>query len=251
MQSCDLGERTTACFPPRARASATITPKWRAALRCGSDRRRRFPGPWTPKAGRSFLINQINGYCYYADNAEQLFVRPRMVFDNPTPSANGSMLVVLTRLALFTGDLDYMNRASTLGQTFGNEANRALNGAGGYLAGLEYLVNSLVILVIGHKGHSRTQELVRAFWSKPLPNAMLVQIEPGEPLPAQHPAAGRGMEGGHPTAYICQAGSCSNPFTNAAEMAWALTLPPQLRAQQQAQMQQPQQQQPSFQPARF
>ena len=174
-----------------------------------------------------------------------------MVFDNPIPSANGTMLVVLTRLALLTGDTEYMGRASTLAVTFGNEANRVLNGAGGYLAGLEYLMNSLIILVIGHKGHAKTQELIRAFWSKPIPNGMLVQIEPGDSLPAQHPANGRGMEGGHPTAYICQAGQCSNGFINAADLAFAVTLPPQLRAQQQAQLQAQMQQQQSPQPARF
>jgi uncharacterized protein YyaL (SSP411 family) len=199
---------------------------------------------WAKVLDTHFWNNQINGYCYYADNAEPLFVRPRMVFDNPTPSANGTMLTVLTRLALLTGDIDYMNRASILAQTFGNEANRVLNGAGGYLAGIEYLLNSLIILVIGHKGHTKTQELVRAFWSKPIPNGMLVQIEPGDQLPPQHPASGRGMEGGHPTAYICQQGVCSNPITSAADLAWTLTLPPNLRAQQQAQMQAQQQQQP-------
>jgi uncharacterized protein YyaL (SSP411 family) len=62
---------------------------------------------------------------------------------------------------------------------------------------------------------------------------MVVQLEPGDPLPAGHPAAGRGMEGGHPTAYICQTGQCSQPITNAADLALALTLPPQMRQQQQ------------------
>jgi len=113
---------------------------------------------------------------------------------------------------------------------------------------MEYLMNSLIILVVGHKGHSKTQELVRAFWGKPLPNGMIVQIEPGDVLPAQHPAAGRSMEGGHPTAYICQAGTCSNGFTNAAELAWAMTLPPQLRTAQQQQAQAQQQPVPQQQP---
>jgi uncharacterized protein YyaL (SSP411 family) len=214
----------------------------------GDDRFLAQAKAWTKVLDEHFWNSQINGYCYYADNAEQLFVRPRMVFDNPTPSANGSMLVVLTRLAMLTGEVDYMSRASTLAATFGNEANRVLNGAGSYLAGLEYLVNSLIILIIGHKGHAKTQELVRAFWGKPLPNGMIVQIEPGESLPAQHPAAGRGMEGGHPTAYICQAGTCSSGFINGADLAWALTLPPQLRAAQQQQAQQAQQPQPMPQP---
>ena len=189
---------------------------------------------WTKVLDDHFWNSQINGYCFYADDAEQLFVRPRMVFDNPAPSVNGTMLVVLTRLALLTGERDYMTRATTLAATFGDEANRMLNGAGGYLCGFEYLVNSLVIVIVGHKGNARTQDLVRAFWGKPIPNGMVMQIEPGDPLPPGHPATGRGMEGGQPTAYICQAGNCSNGFTSVESISDALTLPPQMRGQQRA-----------------
>ncbi|MBW8708047.1 MAG: thioredoxin domain-containing protein [Alphaproteobacteria bacterium] len=188
---------------------------------------------WTKVLDEHFWNKEIGGYCFYADDAEQLFVRPRMLFDNPAPSVNGTMLIVLTRLALLTAETDYMGRASSLASTFGNEANRMIQGSGGYFVGFEYLINSLMIVVIGHKGNSRTQDLIRAYWSKPMPNGMVIQIEPGEPLPAQHPAHGRGMEGGQPTAYICQAGSCSTGFTSAAALADALTLPPQMRGQQQ------------------
>ena len=188
---------------------------------------------WTKALNDHFWNNQINGYAFYPDDNDPLFVRPRMVFDNPSPAANGTMLFVLTRLALLTGEVEYMSRASTLAATFGNEANRMLQGAGSYLNGFEYLINTLMIVVIGHKGHARTQELLRAYWSRPMPNAMVLQLEPGEALPAGHPAAGRGMEGGHPTAYICQTGQCSQAIVNAADLAAALTLPPQLRQQQQ------------------
>lgn len=188
---------------------------------------------WTQELDDHFWNREINGYAFYSDAADPLFVRPRMVFDNPAPSANGTMIVVLTRLALLTGQREYMTRASTLAATFPAEATRMLNGSGSYLSGFEYLVNSLVIVVIGHKGNARTQELLRAYWGKPMPNGMVMQIEPGDPLPPGHPASGRGMENAQPTAYICQAGVCSNPITSAAELANALTLPPQLRGQQQ------------------
>jgi uncharacterized protein YyaL (SSP411 family) len=188
---------------------------------------------WTKVLDDHFWNTQINGYCFYADDAEQLFVRPRMLFDNPAPSVNGTMLIVLTRLALLTGNTDYMGRCSLLAVTFGNEANRMIQGSGGYFIGFEYLVNSLMVVVIGHKGNSKTQELIRAYWGKPVPNGMVLQIEPGTALPEQHPAHGRGMEGGQPTAYICQAGTCSNGFTTAAALSDALTLPPQMRGQQQ------------------
>ena len=188
---------------------------------------------WTQELNDHFWNNERNGYAFYSDKADPLFVRARMVFDNPTPSANGTMLVVLTRLALLTGERDYMTRASTLGATFPAEVSRMLNGSGSFLAGFEYLVNALVIVVIGHKGNARTQELLRAYWGKAMPSGMVMQIEPGDPLPPGHPAQGRGMEGGQPTAYICQAGMCSNPFISATDLANALTLPPQLRGQQQ------------------
>jgi hypothetical protein len=191
---------------------------------------------WTKALDDHFWNSQINGYAFYPDDSEPLFVRPRMVFDNPSPAGNGTMLFVLTRLALLTGNVDYMSRASTLGITFGAEANRMLNGAGSYLNGFEYLVNALVVVVIGHKGNMRTQELLRAYWAKPMPSAMVMQIEPGDPLPPGHPAAGRGMEGGQPTVYICQQGNCSPPITNPADLAMTLTLPPQLRQQQQQQV---------------
>jgi uncharacterized protein YyaL (SSP411 family) len=194
----------------------------------------RFIAPargWTKTLETHFWNNTLNGYCYNADDGEQLFIRPRMLFDNPTPSANGTMLTVLTRLAMLTGETDYMSRASTLAVTFGDEANRVMNGSGAFFAGFEYLVNSLIILVVGHKGNAKTRELVRAFWSKPVPNGMIVQIEPGDPLPPGHPATGRGMLNGQPTAYLCQMGNCSDGITDPALLANTLTLPAQMRQQ--------------------
>jgi hypothetical protein len=73
-----------------------------------------------------------------------------------------------------------------------------------------------------------------------MPNGMILQIEPGDPLPPGHPATGRGMLNGLPTAYICQAGNCSDGFTDVETLALALTLPVQLRMQQQQQLQQQQ-----------
>jgi uncharacterized protein YyaL (SSP411 family) len=211
----------------------------RAALQLweatGDDR---FLAPakgWVKTLDEYFWNKSINGYCQYASDAEPLFIRPRMLFENPAPSGNGTMLTVLTRLALITGDTAYMTRASTLAATFGNEANRVLNGSGTFFNGFEYLVNSLIIVVVGHKGNSRTQDLMRAVWGKAVPNGLLVQIEPGDPLPEGHPATGRGMLNGQPTAYICQLGNCSDGITTAAQLSEVLTLPAQLRAQLQQQ----------------
>jgi uncharacterized protein YyaL (SSP411 family) len=187
---------------------------------------------WNRVMDEHFWSQAQGGYFYYADDAESLFVRPRMLFENPAPSANGTMLMVLTRLALITGDPDYMTRGSILAATFGDEANRIVNGSATFFIGFEYLVNSLTVLVVGPKDDPRTKDLLRAYWGKPTPNGLLVQMEPDAALPAGHPATGRGMEAGMPTAYICQAGACSEGYTSAVTLSDALTLPPQLRQQQ-------------------
>jgi uncharacterized protein YyaL (SSP411 family) len=171
------------------------------------------------------------GYCQTAGDGEALFVRPRAIFDNPRPSANAVMMIVLTRLALITGDTAYMERGSTIGNVFANEANRVLPLAAGFLVGFEYLINALEIVVVGHKGHARTQDLLRAAWTRALPHALIVQVEPGAALPDGHPAKGREMTGGQPTAYIVQAGACADGITDAAALAYTLTLPVQTRPQ--------------------
>jgi len=90
-----------------------------------------------------------------------------------------------------------------------------------------------MVVVVGTRGHSRTQELVRTFWSKNVPNALLVQVEPGQTLPEGHPLIGRGMEGGQPTVYVVQQGRVSSPITSAQVLAQGLTLPYQLQQQPQ------------------
>ena len=51
---------------------------------------------------------------------------------------------------------------------------------------------------------------------------------------AGHPAAGKGMVNGQPTAYIVQVGNVSEGITDPAVLAYGLTLPVQMRQQMQA-----------------
>ncbi|HEY0265289.1 MAG TPA: hypothetical protein VGC16_00975, partial [Rhizomicrobium sp.] len=187
---------------------------------------------WTATLNSHFWNTALQGYCVTPDDGGTLIVRPRTIFDQPTPAANGTMLTVLTRLAFLTGETDYMSRASTLGATFGDEMNRALNQSGTFITGLEYLAAALMVVIVGHRNNTRTRDLVRAYWSRPVPNALLIQLEPGDTLPEGHPAAGKGMEGGLPSAYVVQQGRITNAITNPQQLAQGLTMPYQLQQQQ-------------------
>ena len=82
------------------------------------------------------------------------------------------------------------------------------------------------VVIVGPRGNPRTQELMKVVWGKVLPNRLLYVVESGEALPTGHPAFGKGMVNGAPTAYLCSRADCSVPITSAVTLSQVLTLPP-------------------------
>jgi hypothetical protein len=182
---------------------------------------------WTRTLDANFWDEARGGYYFSPQDGERLIVHTRMIFDQPTPSSNGSMVSVLTRLALLTGENDYGKRAQALLQAFAGEFARNWISCGEYLNGFENFATGLQLVVVGKRSDLRTQELVRAIWGKAMPTRLLVQVENADELPANHPAFGKPMEGGLPTVYICQRNNCGPPVTSEVALAQTLTLPQQ------------------------
>ena len=72
---------------------------------------------------------------------------------------------------------------------------------------------------------SRTEDLVKAVNGRSLPNRLLMVVAPDENLPPGHPAEGKVMQEGQPTAYVCGGRVCSPPVTSAAILSHVLQLP--------------------------
>jgi hypothetical protein len=185
---------------------------------------------WVATLDAHFWNVEKGGYCTSADDAEKLMVRQRVLYDQATPSANGTMIWVLTRLGMITGEGLYGERARALLDGFADEYGRAWASCASYINGLENFASGLQVVVVGPRSNPRTQELIRTVWGKALPNRLLYVVETGEALPAGHPAFGKGMQNGAPTAYLCQRNICSPPITSAVALSQALTLPPRAQA---------------------
>jgi len=187
---------------------------------------------WVATLDTHFWNHEKGGYCTSADDAEKLIVRQRVLYDQAIPSANGTMIWVLTRLGMITGEGAYGDRARALLDSFADEYGRAWVSCASYINGLENFATGSQVVVVGQRSNPRTQELIRTVWGKALPNRLLYVVETGEALPTGHPAFGKGMQNGAPTAYLCQRNVCSPPITSAVALSQALTLP--IRAQAQA-----------------
>ena len=188
---------------------------------------------WTNILNTQFWSETRGGYNYTANDAEPLIVRTRMIHDQPTPSTNATMLTVLTRIALISGDGDSGGRAQAILGTFADEINRNYITCGEMLNGFEYFINGLQIVVIGERNNPRTQELIHTVWGRSLPNRLLLVVDSADDLPEGHPAKGKPAQNGQPTVYLCQRNACSPPVTSAVTLSQALTLP-QTAQQQQA-----------------
>jgi uncharacterized protein len=181
---------------------------------------------WTLVMNEFFWDAQQGGYAQTAADDTPLLHRVRSVFDAATPSANGTMIGTLAKLFLATGDTTYRDRAGNIIGSFAAEVGRSFLGMGSYLNGLETLLAGLQIVVVGARDNPKTQELVTAVLGRSLPNRLLMVVDPSEALPEGHPAHGKTMENGQPTAYVCQHQNCSAPIANPVTLSQVLQLPP-------------------------
>ncbi len=180
---------------------------------------------WVRTLNTHFWDNDRGAYFFTADDSDPLLIRTRMMFDQPSHSANGRMLEILARLFMITNEKEYSERASQLIAAIAGEVQRAHISMGAVLSGFEYAVATLQIAVIGPQSNHKTQELVNAINGRTLPNMCLTVVEPDAGFPAGHPLHGKTMEGGQPTAYISQRGAISQPITNPVNLSQILQLP--------------------------
>ncbi|GAA0552551.1 hypothetical protein FHS83_001505 [Rhizomicrobium palustre] len=181
---------------------------------------------WTAVLNTFFWDNTQGGYCQTAVDDEPLIHRVRNVFDQASHSANGVMIAVLTKLFLATGDVTYRDQAGNIVGAFAGEVGRSILAMGTYLNSLETLVTGLQIVIVGPRDSQKTRELVSAVLGRSLPNRFLMVVDPSDALPEGHPAFGKTMENGQPTAYICQHQNCSAPIANPVTLSQVLQLPP-------------------------
>ncbi len=145
-----------------------------------------------------------------ADDADGLIVRPKSAADNATPGGTGTMAEVEARLWLLTGEMAWAERAGRTIASVSGEIERNFYPLATLINAAELLVSGLQIVIAGADGADAMLRVVR---SLSLPNAVVTRSDDGAPLPANHPAAGKGAIGGRATAYVCEGPVCSLPLT--------------------------------------
>jgi uncharacterized protein YyaL (SSP411 family) len=174
---------------------------------------------WIALLDREYWDAAEGGYFFSAADTEGLIARAKTASDAPNPSGNGTLVGVLVRLALLTGEDAYRRRAEAIVETFSGEIARNFFPLATLLNAVETLAKPLQIVLVGERGTAEFAALHRAVYGVALPDRVVLTLAPGDSPPEGHPAHGKGLVGGRAAAYVCDGPVCSLPLTEPAALA--------------------------------
>jgi uncharacterized protein YyaL (SSP411 family) len=168
---------------------------------------------WVTVLDRHHWDEAAGGYFFAADDTEDLIARVKTASDAAVPSGNGTMVGVLTRLALLTGNDGYHRRAGEIIAVFAGELGRNFFPLATLINNAELAMKPVQIVLVGDPADPGFRALRRAVYQVSLPNRVVLGVAPGEMLPEGHPAYGKSLVGGRAAAYVCDGPVCSLPLT--------------------------------------
>ncbi len=169
---------------------------------------------WDPAEG---------GYFFAATDTRGLIAQVKTAADAAVPAGNGTLVGVLTRLAILTGDAGYRDRAEGVMRAFAGELGRNFSPLATLINNAELALKPVQIVLVGAVDDPGLADLRRAVYTVSLPRRVVQIVGPGEGLPADHPAHGKTMIEGNATAYVCEGPVCSLPIVVSSQLVDTLT----------------------------
>ncbi|MDF7806084.1 thioredoxin domain-containing protein [Pontiellaceae bacterium B12219] len=171
---------------------------------------------------KHFRDERNGGYFMTADDAEELIVRPKELYDGAIPSGNSVQFLNLLKLARLTGQPELETQAVDTGKTFSEKINRAPSNFSQALIALQFAQGETVeIVVVGDRKDAKTQGMLDYIHSVYLPGKVVLfkDAENAEALAEIAPfTKDQNQADGKTTVYICRNFACEKPIQSLEEL---------------------------------
>jgi uncharacterized protein len=169
---------------------------------------------------RHFWDEEGGGLYFTSDDAENLIVRKKEIYDGALPSGNAVAMLNLLRLGRFTGDADLEDRAFKLQRAFSEQVRQFPSGYTQFLSAVDFgLSPSHEVVISGSLG---AKEMLDALRSRFSPNQVLVFRPAGEESVGIDAVATFAKNydpvDGKATAYVCSGRACKDPTTEIKDL---------------------------------
>jgi len=173
-----------------------------------------------------FFSDEASGGFYLtARDAEELFMRPKVMYDGAIPSGNSMAALALARLSRVTSGAVWEEKLETLFQSVSREVSLNPVGYSQMLVAFDFAVGPgcEIVLASGEDDEFRVKEIADIIYKHFIPNKVLLW----------HPASGVEKEvveslapfvknqipfNGQPTVYVCENHACLLPVTELSKL---------------------------------
>ncbi|CAG0960822.1 MAG: thioredoxin domain-containing protein [Candidatus Methanoperedens sp.] len=167
---------------------------------------------WDAKAGGFFITS---------DDAENILIRKKDIYDGAVPSGNAVAMLNLIRLGKITADPELERKAEATGQAFSRIVGQAPAGYTMLMSALDFTIGpSSEVVIAGDLQADDTMDMLKALRKEFIPNkvVMLRPNEESEIMRISGYTKSLSSKGGKATAYVCRNFSCRLPVTEPGKM---------------------------------
>ena len=178
-----------------------------------------------------FADEEGGGFFDTSADHETLLTRPKDLYDNATPAGNSVAVEVLLRLAAYTGEGAYRERAERYLSALVAPVAQHPGAFGRLLSALDFAIGPVQeVALVGDPAGPDTRDLLAALYARYDPNRVLALRPPGtegDTVTGLIPLLeGRTAIEGRATAYVCQHFACRLPVTTPEALLSQLDNPP-------------------------
>jgi len=184
----------------------------------GDDVYLRWSERWLRRALADHWDDADGGFFQAAADAAPALARLKIIIDMPDPSGYAVAVAALSKLYFLTGTEALRERAERALAATGGSLRVDPLGTAGLLNAADGLRRGFQVVIVGARGEADTDRLLGRTFAFSLPSRALLVIAPGQNLPENHPAHGKGQIDGRATAYVCRGTVCSLPATDTDEL---------------------------------
>ncbi|GAX60623.1 highly conserved protein [Candidatus Scalindua japonica] len=170
-----------------------------------------------------FWDEKDGGFYFTADDAEELIVRQKEIYDGAIPSGNSVAVSNLFRLSRITADTGLEKKADKIMLAFSKDVESAPSGYTQMMVGLGFGIGpSYEIVIVGDPEAEDTRNMLNSLRKHFIPNKVVLLKPDDQETPditriAEYTEYHSSIEG-KATAYICLDFACKMPVTDTEEM---------------------------------
>jgi uncharacterized protein YyaL (SSP411 family) len=166
--------------------------------------------------------NEKGGFYFTADDAENILIREKLIYDGAYPSGNSLAALNMIRLSRMTANPEFEEKAIQIFQAFSNIVSETPAGYTQLMVALDFALGpSFEVIIVGNSQSKDTENMLRAVRGKFIPNNVLLLL----PSEVQEPEITSLAEytqhltpkEGKATAYVCQDYECKLPTIDIEE----------------------------------